>query len=485
MKRAPETSLYPPTPNENRPNELRTEMSFLHTFKGALWNLRRAVQGDVHGKAERLEKWESLSADQLAALQEERLRALLRHAYEHTPFYRERFEKCGVVENGRIHLDRFREIPLLDKHDLRTRSEALQSDDLHERTWRYNTSGGSTGEPVQFIQDHEYWEWSAAIKQHFNKWTDYRAGQPRVRLWGSERDLMVGDETLKTKLSRWVRNERCLNAFRMGTSQMRQFVDTINEVEPVQIIAYVESIYDLAQFIERKELSVHFPTAILATAGTLYDHVRDTLQRVFRAPVFNRYGSREVGDVACECDAHEGLHVSAPTHYVEILRSDGTPAEPGEVGEIVITLLTNHTMPLVRYRIGDVGAWASSECSCGRFWPLLEEVTGRVSDIFVNAQGETVHGEFFTHLFYGESWVQKFQVVQTAVDHVDVAVVPSDQSAAHHRRYEQQVERIRTDIQSAMGAECEVEFHFQEEIPPTDSGKYRYTVSHVDRRGRP
>jgi len=439
------------------------------------------LRGKALENKKNLSEHQCLDADTLADLQETRLRALLRHANQYTSLYPARFLECGLVENGDIHLEQFRSLPPLDKDTLRSQSEALRSDDLEKRTWRYNTSGGSTGEPVQFVQDETYMQWSAAVKRLFNEWTGYTPGQPRIKLWGSERDLLVGNETLKTKVRRWVRNEHPLNAFQMGESDMRRFVERINDVQPVQILAYVESVYELAQFIEEEGLEVHSPQAVMTSAGTLHDHMRETIRRVFHAPVFNRYGSREVGDIACECEAHEGLHVSAPTHYVEILRPDGTPTDPGEVGEIVITSLTNYAMPLIRYRIGDMGAWAKSSCSCGRSWPLLAEVTGRVSDTFVTDDEGRIHGEFFTHLFYGEEWVQKFQVVQESVRKIIIAVVPSDLGGNPERRYQSQMDAIREDIHSVMGETCDVTFDFREEISPTDSGKYRYTISRVDR----
>jgi len=456
-------------------------MSLLHVIKNRLWQLRLRLLGDVRASVKQLVGWEALDEKELRRKRNERLRSLLRHAGTHTTFYGDRLRRHGVISGDTVRLGQFENIPLLNKETLRTQSEALRSDDLNERDWWYNTSGGSTGEPVQFVQDQEYQQWALAVKKHFNDWTGYQVGQPRVKLWGSERDLLAGEKTLKTKVRRWVRNEYSLNAFRMGKAQMPQFVEKINDVKPVQILAYVESIYELAQFIEEEGLKVHSPRAVLSTAGTLHDHMRNTIQRVFEAPVFNRYGSREVGDIACECEEHEGLHVSAPTHYVEILRPDGTPTEPGEVGEIVVTLLTNYAMPLIRYRIGDMGAWAEGECSCGRPWPLLSEVTGRVSDTFVTDDGGRIHGEFFTHLFYGEEWVQKFQVVQESVQTITIAVVPSDLRVDPDRRYQSEMNAIREDIRSVMGETCDIMFDFREEIPPTDSGKYRYTISRVDR----
>jgi phenylacetate-CoA ligase len=265
----------------------------------------------------------------------------------------------------------------------------------------------------------------------------------------------------------------------MGNSQNKKFIQKINSVKPVQILSYVESIYQLAKFAEDENIEVYSPRAVMTTAGTLYDNMRETISRVFDAPVFNRYGSREVGDIACECESHEGLHVSAPTHYVEILRPDGTPTDPGEVGEIVVTLLTNYAMPLIRYRIGDLGAWAESECSCGRAWPLLKEVKGRVSDTFVTEDGGELHGEFFTHLFYGEKWVKKFQVVQESLLKVKVFVIPSKYSELNDEGVQIKVENIKDRITSVIGEGCQVEVSFVKNIPRDDSGKYRYVISNV------
>jgi phenylacetate-CoA ligase len=456
-------------------------MKTAHSIRNYLWNVRLSLQGSAPQKYQELVKWQELDRDEVRSRQEAILRSLLRSAHERVPYYREILSKHGLVDGGDVRLERFSSLPLLDKEILRGRFEDLKSDDLKTRKWRQNTSGGSTGEPVRFIQDRAQHSWALAAKQLFNHWSGYKTGMPRIRLWGSERDLLVGSETLKTKISRWLRNEHYLNAFRMGENRMRQFVQIINKVQPVQILAYVETMVELAQFAERHSLSVYSPQAVMTSAGTLYPHMRGTIGSVFRAPIFNRYGSREVGDIACECEEHEGLHVCAPTHYVEILRSNGSPARPGEVGEIVVTLLTNRSMPLIRYRIGDMGAWAEKSCSCGRSWPLLEKVTGRVSDTFVNRRGDAIHGEYFTHLFYHEDWVHKFQVVQEATDRIVVRMVASEGSASLKQQYREEMQAITRDIRSAMGPSCEVEFEFEDDIAPTDSGKYRYTISKVDR----
>lgn len=403
------------------------------------WQLRARSKGKRFDYVRQLAELQWLPADELQRLQQERLHRLLRHAAGHVPYYRTVLRQAGVLAtSGLIDIERFTDLPLLEKTNLRERFEDLKSDDLDERRWRYNTTGGSTGEPVRFIQDREYQEWAIAFKMLANSWTGYDFGMPKVILWGSERDLFEGSDTLRVHVRRWLENTVWLNAFRMTREEMKQHVNCINRIRPAQILAYVDSIYELADFIQAEGLQVHSPRAIISAAGTLHPAMRELIERVFRAPVFNHYGAREASGIAFECEAHDGLHVSAITYYLEILRSDGSPAEPGEVGEVALTSLTNYAMPLIRYRIGDVAAWAEKPCTCGRHWPLLRELTGRVTDVFIRKDGGKVMPEYFIHLIgvvFNKGWIQKFQVVQEDYDYVRVRIVTHENLVDSKNRY--------------------------------------------------
>jgi phenylacetate-CoA ligase len=447
-------------------------------LRGLLLDCITRTRGEGLSHLRRLQAWQWAGAEEMRARQNEQMQAILAHAHRHVPYYREVLSSCGAVDaGGNVRLERLGEIPLLTKEIIRTRFEDLKSDDLGGRKWGYNTSGGSTGEPVRLIQDRVYDAWSEAITTLYDLWTGYRRGDRKAVLWGSERDLFVGRETLKRRLYWWLENSMRLNAFRMTAANMHQYVDALNRNRPRQILAYAAAIYELSRFIEREGIRVLPPGSILASAGTLSPAMRETIERVFRSPVFNRYGSREAANVACECEKHEGLHVSAPTHYVEILRGDGTPALPGETAEIVITLLTNYAMPLIRYRIGDLAAWADRPCSCGRAWPLLKHVAGRITDTFVSSAGTRTDGEYFTHLFYYRKWVEKFQVVQEDYEYIRVLVVPLDRKGDVKKQYAGDFQDMLEKIRLVMGSACRVEFEIVDEIPPTPSGKYRYTLS--------
>lgn len=434
----------------------------------------------VYRELNQLRQVEFLSQKEICFIQNQRISKLLLHAYYNVPYYRNILSENNIVKkDGTVDLEKFTSIPFLTKEILRNHFEELKSSDLNKRKWYYNTSGGSTGEPVRFIQDKEYKKWVRALTILYDEWTGYKPGMPKVVLWGSERDLFVGRETIDIRLKQLIKNEVWLNSFRMTEKQMLEYVEMINKHKPIQILAYVGSIYELARFVENEGLEVFSPEAIMTSAGTLYPHMREVIERVFRSHVFNRYGSREVAGIACECEVHEGLHVSPLTHYVEIIREDGSPAAPGEVGEVVVTSLVNYAMPLIRYRIGDMAVWADWKCSCGRNWPLLKEVKGRVTDTFVTRSGIRVYGGYFTRIMYFKEWVKKFQFMQEDYDQINLLIVPAISMEKAHEQLKKEKSEMEEKIRLVMGNECKIDIELVEDIQPSPSGKHRYTISKV------
>ncbi len=89
------------------------------------------------------------------------------------------------------------------------------------------------------------------------------------------------------------------------------------------------------------------------------------------AKVYEEYSTVESALFASECE-YGRLHVSPEVGIVEILRPDGTPCEPGEIGEVVATCLFRSYQPLIRFKLGDLTAWDPEPCPCGRQMPVIK-----------------------------------------------------------------------------------------------------------------
>ena len=261
----------------------------------------------------------------------------------------------------------------------------------------------------------------------------------------------------------------------MTPDRMREYLGLLNRFSTKLIIAYAQSIYELAQFAERENIFVSPQTAVMTSAGTLFPFMREKIEKTFQCKVFNRYGSREVGDIASECEAHEGLHVFPWGNYVEIVDEKGFPVPNGTEGNILVTNLSNFAMPLIRYFIGDRGTLSQSDhCSCGRQGQILEKISGRNVDVFKKRDGTLVDGEYFTHLLYFKNWVRKFQVVQKDYSHIVFRIIMTGAEYAP-----EELDEIKEKTRIVMGEDCITSIEFVDDIPLSASGKYRYTISEV------
>ncbi|MFC1926563.1 phenylacetate--CoA ligase family protein [Chloroflexota bacterium] len=417
-------------------------------------------------ESERIEK---LSPEEIQRYQDEKLRQVLLHAYNNVPYYHRVLPEVGAIRNGNVDLEKFAKIPVLTKDIIREEGESLYSADYRKRKSYHNTSGGSTGEPVRFIQDNQYWQMNIANKLYFNILLGKDVGEKEINLWGSERDIFKNTLSIKERVTNFLYNRTFLNAYRMDEDRLKGFVTTINRTKPVSMWVYVESIDLLAKFIEANGLKVYSPECIITTAGTLFPEIRERVEAVFQCPVYNQYGSREVGPVAVECKHKQGLHCFPWSQKPELIGE-------GEFKDIIVTDLTNYSMPLIRYETGDIGEGVGSEiCKCGRPTLTFKDIKGRITDLFVDKKGTAIYGAYFRHALFEIDWVKKYQIVQKDYDHILYRIVKSGDIR------EGDLEKITDTVKTIMGGDCKVEFEFVDEIEPSKSGKYLYTISEINR----
>ena len=252
---------------------------------------------------------------------------------------------------------------------------------------------------------------------------------------------------------------------------MGEFASRLERFEPKLLIGYVSTLVAFAHVVASAGARVR-PDAIQASAETLTGPERALLEATFDCPVFDRYGSREVLNIAHECDGHRGLHVFTDLQIVEVLDGD-RPASPGTPGRVLVTSLENYALPFIRYEIGDVAVPADHACPCGRPFPLLARVEGRVTDLIVSPSGRMLQDEFFTRIVYTHHGVRRFQVVQESRNRLTVAIVPAEPLEPGT------CEAIEREILERGDPSFEVDFRLVPEIERSRSGKLRTTISNV------
>jgi len=422
-------------------------------------------------------QWNSLEEN--IRLQKKQLYDMVTYSLTEIPYYRDLGIRMNSFSEDSIFQD-LRKLPFLTKEILRKEFDRLAHPAPDVKRVYTNSTGGSTGEPALFLQDDYYHDWSMASKILLDDWAGRSIGEPQISLWGSFSEILEQREALRHRLADWVRNVRILNVFRMNREDMQKYVDIINQYKPVLILAYVHSIYELAGFVESNGMHIHTPRSVMTSAGVLYEHQRETIERIFQCPVYNRYGSREVGDMACECEQHNGLHRNIFSHYIEVVDDEGEPCKPGERGHIVVTTLRNRTMPLLRYKIGDMAVASDRKCACGRGLPLIESVVGRSNSMIRTKKGvfdNVVVCALFTMDYKGNNYCSfsKYQVIQKKEDEFVIKIVVDKPEI-----WPQEKLQIIYSLHKVLGNDIKLCFEEVDRIEPLSSGKYAYIVSELE-----
>jgi phenylacetate-CoA ligase len=239
------------------------------------------------------------------------------------------------------------------------------------------------------------------------------------------------------------------------------------------IKCFPNSLAIFADFVNRRGLRLPPVRAISCTGENLYPHQRQLFADTFGGEVFEKYGTKETGVMACECSMHRGLHTFTEGSYVEILGADGKPAQAGEMGRLVVTDLFNYGMPMIRYEIGDMAVVAARDaCGCGSPLPLIDRIVGRDRDILYDGDGNPKPGYLFVETVNALGLTAQFQIIQTARDSVLMKVIPNGAEAGD-------IETARLRIAGILGPRVHVRTELTNQLPRDPSGKYRYVVSQL------
>ena len=411
--------------------------------------------------------------EKLLDLQWRKLKRLLRHSYETVPLYKEKFRGAGLTPDEIKTPDDLRRLPMLTKEEIQRSGNELRAKG-GGRGARLNHTGGSTGEPLAFYQCSNFRERSKGEMLRDYTMCGYRVGDRVAFLWGADYDAAAHNSRFSKMVDRLAMNLVWINTFGLERDKFPGYAAFLSRFEPELLVGYVSSLTMYARYVaQHGELQIR-PRGIQSSAEALSPGDRDLLEETFGCPVFNRYGCREVGNIAHECEKHTGLHVLAENNLVELLDGEGSPVEPGKPGRVIVTNLNNYAMPFIRYEIGDVAVRSGEQCPCGRGLPLLEKVVGRTYDIITSPSGKLVHGEYFNHVFYRVGGVRQFRIRQRADKRLTVMLVPGEGFDLSRT-----CGKIEGIIEDEIDPHFEMEFQVVDRIETSPSGKYRFTSSEV------
>jgi phenylacetate-CoA ligase len=436
--------------------------------------------------------------DQLAAHQQQRLEAVVRHAAASSPFYRERL--AGLGPGDRVELDR---LPVLDKATVMDRFDdvvtdrrltlaaveahldGLAGDELLLDRYRAMATGGSTGRKGVFVADRAEWRQYLAGFFRWNHYVGQRPRLPRRRIASiaAARPLHMTYRmaaNVDVGLYRVLRLE--------ATAPPAVMVEALNQHQPEFLYAYGSVLGLLAAEQLEGRLRIG-PAAIASSGETHTDELRDAIRSAWGTSTFELYAMTEAGILGSHCERHTGVHLFEDQAIVEVVDERNRPVPPGQVGhKLLVTNLVTRAQPLLRYEVSDMVAVAAERCGCGRPFRLLAGIEGRNDDIlyFPAAAGGTtaVHPLALRSALAAIPGLAQYKVVHdTDGLHVRVALRPGAGPAETVRL----VSARLTDRLTSQGAACpavQVELRDSLQDERDTAGKFKLVESRVRRPAR-
>lgn len=360
-------------------------MSWLHTHV-----VMPLVEPDrcagLAGRLRTIRRFERMPEKAQHAEQQIRLQRLLQHAYQTVPYYRQQFDQAGF-RPAEARVDRPLPLPVLTREHLRTASYSLRSSAFRPENRRVAASGGTSSVPIRFHRDVEGVRDKVALKLKLDSWSGFEAGDSVMMLWGANYSptresnwqwrMYEGVFMRQTPAPRGIVGQEFLERLRWRYEKQRPRVLYGRSTVLAAFAAYL------------KERGVrHRPRIVIATAEVLTGPNRRLIESVFRTIPFLYYGRRDVGMIGAECSEHEGLHFHPWGSYVEF--DPIGESKEGTVYRLLVTDLLNYGQPFIRYDTGDCVTLAPQSCSCGSWFPLVDQVLGRYSEGVFQPSGDVM-----------------------------------------------------------------------------------------------
>lgn len=410
---------------------------------------------------------------EIEAYQLAKLQALLSHASENVPFYKESFARAGFDPKMLRSLEDMRLVPTLSKADLQDRLPDLIARNIPKSQRMYVTTGGSTGIPVGFYLQSGLSRGKelAFIEDQWAR-VGFRPGDHCAFIRGA---VLHGLPEGVHWQYEPIKNRLVLSGYHLTAQTVGNYVEALRRFRPKFLHAYPSSATLLATYMRAAGLGrIDGLKGVLCGSENLYPAQRGLLETVFGCRVFSWYGHAERAVLGGECEFSSDYHLYPQYGYSEVVDSSGESRfDDGAIGEIVASCLDNLVMPLIRYRTMDMGVVSAGDCRCGRPYPRLRRVEGRLQEFMVTGGGRLIsmvainmHSPVFDN-------VRQFQFRQREPGVITFAYVPMQ---ALGRSDEV---GIRRELGEKLGADVSLILEPVDEIPRTPSGKFRFLIQEI------
>jgi len=412
---------------------------------------------------------EWLSLGKLEHLKHQLLSKLLLHAKSNVPFYQKTLAG-GDMSSGHGIEDSLVSYPIVTKKIIQEQDQNMISQSFPPKKTMVGYTGGSTGNPLKLYFNASFLEKKEAAFMRSLTWGGWEPGEPVVMFWGGLRELRNRQSKMayvKSQLTGF-HVEGC---YEYDDNMMDAWLHYLADNGIKFIYGYASVIDSLATYQKKRKLAPIRLRGVFSTAEMLMPQYRKNIEESFQCKVYDQYGSREVVNIAAECE--EGnMHILSDMVFPEFIRENGNSQHQ----TIVLTSFCNYVMPFIRYNIEDYVSPKVGHCSCGRSFPMIRIDVARNRDHLQKPDGTKVHPSYFTGLLYGIEGIDRYQYRQVDYDRVVLEIV---KNSAFKSASQQVINGLKDRIAEDLSWDVDLAVKEVEGMQLPDSGKHRYVVSDI------
>jgi len=406
---------------------------------------------------EQVRNCRSWSPSKIEAYQSERLHLMVKHCRSSIPYYQSQFAEYGLHENDITATEHITRLPVLKKQIVKEHAHLFQQPGT--KPFMLQHTSGSTGTPLALIVNEETYKLAMALLVEHEEHHGVPFGARRATFAGR---MVQPASKMTPPFARMNRaeNQKLFSSYHLNSRTFPWYRAELDCYQPAELIGYPSAICDLAvQYREAGIAPAFRPQAIVTNSETLLSWQRATIEEVFDCKVSDYYGTAEY--VLFAGQDKDGIYRLNP--LIGITELQGHDHDQ-RAGRLIATSLTNTTMPLLRYDLGDT-AERPTESNSEPLVQKLKTINGRVDDYIQTPDGRKIGR--IDHIFKGLSGISEAQVIQDAPDHCTIKVI------SHFALPEAEIEILQHNFRARTGGTLRLTIEKVTSIPRGPNGKFK------------
>lgn len=409
-----------------------------------------------------IEAMNRCSREEIVEWQNQHLRDFVRHAYDHTRYYRRQFDSLGINPDEIRCAADLKRLPIVTKAIINEHYDEFVPDNLQQFKYRSGKTGGTTGEPMLFLCDENTWGYVTAAKIYYWKKTGYRYGDKFAAMGSAS--LFSQKPSLVRRAYDKIRNEYPMNAVNLTDELCAKYVGMIKKEKIRYLYGYAASLYIFTQYVKQNHVDLSQVNAVFTTSENLTDYYRKTMEETYQCQVMDCYGARDAGITAYESERgayHIGYNVIA--EVVDEFEE--------HTGTLLSTNFLNYSFPMIRYQFGDsveLSSEVDEKCYNGQ---VIKRIIGRTSDVMHLGNGHHLTATGFAMI------MKEFDVVAFDFRKISEWELLLRIQPLPEKYTKEQEEIIRETFVKYVGEECNLRIEYVDQFEPSPNGKRRYFIA--------